>query len=602
MQFRCLALEDPTPRRRGWSLAAIGLAAVLGALPGCGGQADLASPRGSGNAAAIAPPRAIPTPTPTPSPGPPSASASATTVSVKPATEEQVKPICSTCHAYTPPALFPKEDWRREVPRAFEFMRMAGDVPDSPSLMSVTAFFVEHAPAELPVDPPGSSVTPSHIQFDPVKIDVRQALGKTEAFSLSNIRLVRLGKDQPLTALASDMMGDRLLAVNPREPRQAARVLSRGVGFPAHAEVVDLDQDGLEDLLVADLGSPEPTNRAVGRVLWLKAKGLGKPGEPSYEIITLDEGRGRVADVQAADFDGDGDLDLIAAAFGWQTLGEIVYLENVGKQKNAPAFQARSLDPRHGTIHVPICDLNHDGKPDFVALISQEHESVVAFLNEGGGRFRTQMIFQGPHPSFGVSGIQMIDFDQDGDLDVLLSNGDVLDTSNLRGEHGVHLLENSGTYPFRHTLLTRLYGASRAMAGDLDGDGDNDIVASSFLPGKSFASAREKYDLDGLIVLEQIEPGKFSRHSLERKTCRHTSFDLGDVDGDGDLDVVVGNFDLDQIVQEYPPIPPEARSDLELGRIWLNTSRGQAGSGGKVGSHVEPSGLRRGSGEVAKVK
>ena len=100
--------------------------------------------------------------------------------------------------------------------------------------------------------------------------------------------------------------------------------------------------------------------------------------------ITLAGGLGRVADVQAADFDGDGDLDLVVAEFGWLETGAILLLENRTTDAEPTVFVPSTVDPRHGAIHVPVADLNGDGRPDFVALISQEHETVVAFLNAGG--------------------------------------------------------------------------------------------------------------------------------------------------------------------------------------------------------------------------
>ena len=64
-------------------------------------------------------------------------------------------------------------------------------------------------------------------------------------------------------------------------------------------------------------------------------------------------------------------------------------------------FESREIDPRHGTIHVPIVDLNRDGKLDFVALISQEHERVVAFLGNGDGTFTPEDLYIAPHPHWG---------------------------------------------------------------------------------------------------------------------------------------------------------------------------------------------------------
>lgn len=140
-----------------------------------------------------------------------------------------------------------------------------------------------------------------------------------------------------------------------------------------------------------------------------------------------------MADVQAADFDGDGDLDLVVAAFGWREVGSILLLENRTRDWAAPTFVPRRIDPRVGAIHVPVADLDRDGRPDFVALISQHHETIVAFLNAGGGRFRPQVIYAAPHPGWGSSGIHLVDMDRDGDLDVLLAHGDMLPTTASSG-------------------------------------------------------------------------------------------------------------------------------------------------------------------------
>ena len=149
---------------------------------------------------------------------------------------------------------------------------------------------------------------------------------------------------------------------------------------------------------------------------------------------------GRVADVQAADFRGTGRLDLVVGVFGFQNAGEILLLENHTTDWSKPVFTPRVLDERHGTIHVPVADLNHDGRPDFVALISQEHETIVAFLNEGDGHFREETDLHRSAPRLRQlhGGIQLVDLDGDGALDVLYTNGDVLDPPPLlKPYHGV---------------------------------------------------------------------------------------------------------------------------------------------------------------------
>ncbi|MEJ7638219.1 MAG: hypothetical protein WKF75_09660 [Singulisphaera sp.] len=125
-----------------------------------------------------------------------------------------------------------------------------------------------------------------------------------------------------------------------------------------------------------------------------------------------------------------------------------------------------------------------------------------------------------------------------------MSNGDTLDSELLRPYHGIQWLENRGSYPFRYHRLTSLYGVHRAVAADIDGDGDMDIAATCFLPGTFYQPLCRELDLDAVIILEQDTPGHFVRHSLEAATCDHATCDLGDFDADGDLDLVTGNFFL----------------------------------------------------------
>jgi hypothetical protein len=243
-----------------------------------------------------------------------------------------------------------------------------------------------------------------------------------------------------------------------------------------------------------------------------------------------------------ADFSGTGKLDLVVASFGWQSAGELVLLENKTTDWNRPRFVTRVLDPRHGAIHVPVADLNGDGKPDFVALFAQEHEQIVGFINQGGGKFRKETVYAGPHPGYGSSGIELVDLNRDGRLDILYTNGDVLDSPYLfKPFHSVQWLENLGQGKFKHHAVAPMFGVHRAVAGDLFGTGHLAIAAVSFLPADYFKD-RAARNPPAIVLFEQTAPGKFDPHVLAETECDHVTCVVGDLYGTGRLDLVVGHF------------------------------------------------------------
>jgi hypothetical protein len=455
----------------------------------------------------------------------------------------QVHQFCGTaCHAYPPPDTFPRSAWRREVKQAYDLFADS-NLPstDFPSQESVALYYERRAPEELPLL---KQTKPTREPSASFRRKGYRLPDETIAPAVSHVNLVRLFDPKRLDILACEMRRGRVLALQPYAPEPAWRVLySHGPdkGFnPAHAEVVDLDGDGIRDVLVANLGFMGPTDAPCGSVLWLRGLGDGR-----FEPHTLLKGVGRVDDVQAADFRGCGKLDLIVAAFGWRNIGAIHYLENQTTDWKKPRFVPRVLDERHGTVQVPVGDLNGDGKPDFVALVSQEHETLLAFVNEGG-RFRKETVYTAPHPAYGSSGIELADLNDDGRLDVLYTNGDTLDPPNLlKPYHGVQWLENRGRFPFTYRPLISMYGVMHAVAADFTGRGRKDIVAVSFLSAEGFPQ-RKSLQLDSVVLLEQTARGEFVRHSLETVACDHFTCAVGDIYGDGTPHLVTGSFSFDE--------------------------------------------------------
>lgn len=451
------------------------------------------------------------------------------------ASSADVHRLCAACHAYPPPDSFPRHMWRKEVKLGYDFFRQSNLSMTYPSAEAVTLYYEKRAPVELPHALQMIAPGPVPVRFEKTTFRLP---AEPKCPAVSNVTLAHLTDARKLEVIVCDMRSGQVLALKPDEPFAPWRVLAT-LANPAHAEVVDLDGDGIKDLLVADLGSFTPTDDKVGKVVWLRGRPDGR-----FTPITLLEDVGRVADVQAAGFRGNGKLDLIVAEFGWRKTGSILYLENHTTDWNRPHFTAKVLDDRHGAIHVPVADINGDGKLDFVALISQEHETVVAFLGQGDGTFQKETIYAAPHPAYGSSGIQLVDLNGDGKLDVLYTNGDVLDTPLLKPYHSIQWLENKGSFPFVHHHLVALPGVHRALALDIDGDGDLDIVAVAMLPAPDVFPARQEQELDSIILLEQTAPGMFARHALEKNACDHVTCVAGDLFGDGRAHLVVGNFSL----------------------------------------------------------
>jgi hypothetical protein len=459
--------------------------------------------------------------------------------------EPMARKVCAGCHAFPPPDTLPRGRWKSIV---MEMSALAlagiGTPPGAPPPALdfdpdlITRYYETLAPETLPPPAAWPEIETAGLRFARHAFRPASPPGHV---AVANVQFLRLEKDGPLQAVAVDMAAGVVLAADPRNPAAGLRQLGR-VPHPCHVEAADLDRDGLIDLLVADLGAIPPGDYLKGSVVWMRRQADG-----SYRNVVLASGLPRVADVRPVDVDADGDLDVLVGAFGWREVGGIHLLENRTASGGPPAFVKREIDARQGAIHVPATDLDRDGKADFVGLLAQHHESVIAYLGDGARGFKPQTLYAAPHPSWGSSGLALVDFDGDGDQDVLVTNGDMLDDFLIKPYHGIRWLENRGNLTFVEHELATLPGVHRALAADIDLDGDRDVVACAFVQFETPEGdvrdplAREHARLPSLVWLEQTAAGRFERRTLERGGS-HVSLDVADYDGDGDPDVVVGGF------------------------------------------------------------
>jgi hypothetical protein len=351
---------------------------------------------------------------------------------------------------------------------------------------------------------------------------------------ITHVQIVDLDGDGKQDVLACDSRLGRVVLLTQSAAGQWSEQLlgDRDLDAPCHTTVIDLDQDGDQDILVAILGSVIATDDHVGRAVWLENDGQG---EFSTHVL-LDDVR-RVSDVQAGDLDGDGDLDVAVAEFGYYR-GGLWWLENLGDGK----FRERRLWAMPGCIHVPLADFDGDGDLDLICLCSQEEETVVAFENQGGGKLvlREKPLFRSPNFDLGTSGLVLTDLNQDGRPDLLLTAGDNLEIGYPAAQawHGCWWLENRGGWDFAEQRLAHLAGTYAAAPGDLDADGDQDVALGSMCNDWRTPGAAS------CVWLENDGSQNFRPWQIADRPIHLATVACGDLNGDGRADIVAGSLHL----------------------------------------------------------
>ena len=247
----------------------------------------------------------------------------------------------------------------------------------------------------------------------------------------------------------------RLQAESQLSYRQAT--FSTGAS-PSAAKIGDLDNDGLNDIVVVNL---------QGSLQLFFNNGAG-----SFERATLNglwPSSSKTLDVDIGDLNGDGRTD-IAVAFSTQT-GAIAVLLNQGSR----AFAAPvSYNLCNSSTGVAIGDLDQDGDKD-LADISQCFKSGI-LLNNGQGSFAFSGTYGNGYTSRSIA---LGDFNRDGFKDIAYVN-DGLGSS--RPSTVTVILNNRDATFGPATWYYIGDGPEDLTTGDFDGDGDTDIaIANPYL-------------------------------------------------------------------------------------------------------------------------
>ena len=223
--------------------------------------------------------------------------------------------------------------------------------------------------------------------------------------------------------------------------------------------------------------------------------------------------------VDLHDIDGDGDLDAFGASGGFNQ--NTVWYENEG----AFPFTARTIssaDPWNLTGG----DMDSDGDIDLLVAVLLPNE-LYMMLNDGNGNFTTQINIPSSFDGGSDTFLEVVDMNADGAQDILAFYEDA---------RLLVWFENDGNQNYSEHIIDTLVNRQRFKYGDIDDDGDLDIVIAVTQHGDP--SPVNWYENDG--------DENFTLHTIPF-TATNPPIDLNpvDLDGDFDIDILSGSFWLE---------------------------------------------------------
>lgn len=474
---------------------------------------------------------------------------------------------CGSCHKVPVPQVLTKESWRF----ALTYMGLFLGVTDLSPLEGASEIVLENALSRqellraVGMIPQKAIISPQdwehikqyYIEESPEK-PIQPELVKNIREDIPFLKPVIPGFQPPspvITLLKMDKKRGGFFVADAFSNHLAFMKTNMQLGFDVEldAPAVDLNTraDAIDILLIGDLMASQPGTK-TGKII--RSAGIGTALHPPSTVASSLQ---RPCKMAFGDFNKDGEEDFVVCHFGDYTGKFSLYY----KDKSSGEYREKVLLNQPGAVSCAVHDFDQDGLPDIALLMGHALESLSILYNKGNMEFDREILVENPS-TFGYISLELVDFNQDGQMDILTVNGDNGDSdpyNTLKKDHGIRIYLKDGKKSFREVFFYPMFGAYFVKAGDLDLDGDIDLVASAFHP--DFGAAKP----EGFTVLLNQGDYQFDLRTLPISyQGRWMTMDMGDPDRDGDLDIVLG--------AGYIPVGMFVRHQEKLAE-WMNNGK-----------------------------
>ena len=445
--------------------------------------------------------------------------------------KELAQTYCSSCHQLPSPDLLDKTTWERSVlPKMSYRLGLEPDLfkvydgmsPEELPILAAANVFPEK-PVIAPED--WAKIIKYYIDNAPEK-PLPQAPKEKVSVGLNNFKMVEIEgtpNKVPYVTFVKFNPAQKNIYIGWRGLQSFLKIYdlrftqTDSLAVPSPVSDVDFST---KNSRILTMGLMAPTNLSQGSLFEVNAQKQQKPIVESLQ---------RPVQATFGDLNQDGQEDFILCNFG-NEIGKLAWYDGKDKQEHL-------LKALPGARNTFIKDMNGDNLPDIVALMTQAREGIFIFYNKGNGNFEEKQVLSFP-AVYGSSYMELADFNKDGFMDILYTNGDNADFSIiLKSYHGIRIFMNDGKNNFKQTYFYPMFGASKAMAADFDLDGDLDIAAISF-----FTDPTQKPHED-FLLLDNQGNNQFKVATFPEATHgKWMVMDVGDMDQDGDADIILGSF------------------------------------------------------------